>query len=169
MIPETSNSNFLVDIYSDPICLKIKGRANYLNCAPLNDFFNALIQKNNITVTIDLQECTGMDSTVLGLLAGIALEFKKQNKKNTLYLINVNNRNLESIENLGLNLILKVNPPEYSSPSTSSNQLQSLGFQTTSTPETILRAHQNLIQAQPSNLYKFQDVITFLKKQTQDN
>lgn len=164
MNPENSNSNFLVDVYSNPMCLKIKGRANYLNCAPLNDFFNNIIQKNNITIMVDLEECTGMDSTFLGLLAGVALEFKKQEKKSSIVLTNVCNRNLESIENLGLNLILKVNPQQesYTPPQ---NNLQSLGFEEKSTPATILKAHQNLIHAQPSNLYKFQDVISFLKKQ----
>lgn len=164
MNPENSNSNFLVDVYSTPMCLKIKGRANYLNCAPLNDFFNNICQKNNISIMVDLEECTGMDSTFLGLLAGVALEFKKQEKKSSIFLNNVSNRNLESIENLGLNLILKVNPPEeiYTNPQ---NKLQSLGAEEKSTPSIILKAHQNLIHAQPSNLYKFQDVISFLKKQ----
>lgn len=162
---ETANSNFLVDVYSNPMCLKIIGRANYLNCAPLNDFFNNIMKKRGITIMVDLEECTGMDSTFLGILAGVALEFKKQENANTIYLTNVSNRNLESIENLGLNLILKVNPTANSfSPS---NNLLSLSFDAKekSNPVTILKAHQNLIQAEPSNLYKFQDVISFLKKQ----
>lgn len=176
MFTESPSSNFIVDVHSDPMCLRIKGRANYLNCAPLNDFFNTITQKNNITLMVDLAECTGMDSTFLGLLAGVALEFKKQDKKSTIYLTNVSNRNLESIENLGLNLILKVNPSEYASPSESrvhlntQSQFQSLNFENTGSAEMILKAHQNLIHAQPSNLYKFQDVISFLKNQiTQDN
>lgn len=165
MTSEPSNSNFLVDVYSNPICLKIKGRANYLNCAPLNDFFDAITQKNNITVRVDLEECTGMDSTFLGLLAGVALEFKKQEKKNSIYLVNVCNRNLESIENLGLNLIFQVNPTEDPSLCFKNNNLQSLGSEEKSTPSTILKAHENLVNAHSSNSYKFQDVISFLKKQ----
>ncbi len=171
MFTESPNSNFIVDVYSDPICLRIKGRANYLNCAPVNDFFNTITQKNNITIMVDLAECTGMDSTFLGLLAGVALEFKKQDKKSTIYLTNVNNRNLESIENLGLNLILKVNPSEDTlAPHNILNKLQYLNTSKTASPETILQAHQNLVHAQPANSHKFQDVISFLKKQiSQDN
>lgn len=168
MAIETSSSVFLVDAYSDPICLKIKGRANYLNCGPLNDFFNKITQKNNTTIIVDFEECTGMDSTFLGLLAGVALEFKKQEKKGAISLFNVNNRNLELIENLGLNRILKVNPDEYKFTAVNNNitnKLQSLGTEDRTTPEAILKAHQNLISTKPSNLYKFQDVVSFLKKQ----
>lgn len=166
---ETSPSVFLVDVHSDPICLKIKGRANYLNCAPLNDFCNKMILKNGINVIVDFAECTGVDSTFLGLLAGLALEFKKKEKKNTICLCNLSHRNLELIENLGLDRILQVNPEKYKTLITDNNtmnQLQSLDIEDKPMPETILKAHQNLINAQPSNLYKFQDLISFIKKKS---
>ena len=166
MKTETYSPVFLVDAYSDPVCLKINGRANYLNCSELNNFFNRLIKKNKTSFTIDFEDCTGMDSTFLGLIAGIALEVKKTTPKGSLCLYNVKERNLELIKNLGLERILDVNLPEYSSQKQKQKKSMTPFDQETNIgPEEILKAHQNLIEADSSNLHKFQDVISFLKKE----
>ena len=36
------------------------------------------------------------------------------------------------------------------------------------TPKMILKAHQNLVHIEESNLNKFQDVLSFLKKQVKE-
>src|SRR6187399_2851390 len=97
----TPSPVFLVDAYSDPVCLKIQGRATYLNCGPLNDFFTQIVKKNKANIMIDFEECTGMDSTFLGLLVGVALELRRANSERTICLNNAKGRNLELIENLG--------------------------------------------------------------------
>lgn len=168
MSTETSSPVFLVDAYSEPVCLKIKGRASYLNCGQLNDFFNRLIKKDKTNFTVDFEECAGMDSTFLGLLAGVALELKKDSHKGTICLNNVKNRNLELITNLGLNRILEVNPETHTPKPTINNSnhtMKSMDKSSPVSPEAILKAHQNLISADSSNLYKFQDVMSFLKKE----
>lgn len=167
MSTETISPVFFVDAYTDPVCLKIKGRANYLNCGPLNDFF-ARITKKNVSIIIDFEECIGMDSTFLGLLAGVALELKQSKHKGDICLHNLKGRNLELVENLGLNRILKVSTDQPTSPKTniiSPKKLEILDDQGSATPEAILKAHQNLVRADSSNLHKFQDVLSFLKKQ----
>lgn len=159
---------FLVDAYSDPICLKIQGRATYLNCGPVNDFFSQIIKTNNANIVIDFEECTGMDSTFLGILVGLTLQLKRINNQRSICLNNVKGRNLELIENLGLNRMLTVNMPKCKEVEISDSfeqKLKMLGIEESATPEEILKAHQNLVDADSSNLHKFQDVISFLKQQ----
>lgn len=163
---EKSPSVFFVNAYSDPIYLKIKGRVSYLNCGPINDFYSQIILQSTVNLIIDFAECTGVDSTFLGILAGLALEFKKKDNKRMIFLCNLSNRNLELIRNLGLDRIIQINLGKHviDAGSHSVTQLQPLDIQNKTKPETILAAHQNLIDAQPSNLHKFQDLISFIKK-----
>ena len=49
-----------------------------------------------------------MDSTFLGVLAGIALELRKRTPKGSLVLARMGQRNLELIRNLGLHQLLTV-------------------------------------------------------------
>lgn len=168
MSNDTANTTFLVDAYSDPICLKIKGRATYLNCGPINDFFARIVKKNGVNIIIDFDECTGMDSTFLGLLVGVALELKQLNNQGNICLYHVKGRNLELVENLGLDRMLTVNANEFETKKTNNNfekKLERLGTEESASPEAILKAHQNLVNADSSNLHKFQDVISFLKNQ----
>lgn len=174
MPTDTSSSPvFLVDAYSDPMCLKIQGRATYLNCGPLNDFFDRVIKKHGTNIVIDFEECTGMDSTFLGLLVGVALELKHVNHKGSICLQHVKGRNLELIKNLGLDRMLSINTEVSINAKEENNfemKLKTLGTEESVCPEAILKAHQNLVCANSSNLHKFQDVISFLKKQiNQDN
>lgn len=36
---------FDVNVYSDPVLLKISGRACFSNCSPVKDFFHAMIER----------------------------------------------------------------------------------------------------------------------------
>lgn len=168
MPTHTESPVFLVDAYSDPICLKIKGRATYLNSGPLNDFFSRIVKRHGANIKIDFEECTGMDSTFLGLLVGVALELKQLNQKWNISLCHVKGRNLELIENLGLDRMLTINTDEFEATKSNTDlgkKLETLGTEESASPEAILKAHQNLVNADSANLHKFQDVISFLKKQ----
>lgn len=172
MTTTSTSPVFLVDAYSDPICLKILGRANYLNCGPLNDLFTKIIEKNRKDIVVDFTECSGMDSTFLGLLVNVSLEFKKSDTVKNIFLCNVKGRNLELIENLGLNFLIEVNSHKHilsQSTKVSTKNLETLDIEGAASPEAILKAHEGLVKANPSNLSKFQDVISFLKNLNSDN
>lgn len=169
MHSDLTNSVFLVDAYSDPVCLKINGRASYLNCAPLNDFFKNLIKKQKLHFIVDFGNCNGVDSTFLGLIAGIALELKKTGLEGSITLYNLESRNLEVVKNLGLHRILNINPkankPKQSSTKKNQESLPIPEEEGHSNAQEMLDAHQNLIDIDSDNLNKFQDVISYLKKQ----
>lgn len=157
---------FLVNAYSDPVVIKIKGRASYLNCAPLSDFFRRLVAQNKRQFVIDFQQCTAMDSTFLGIIAGVGLELAKSEPRGTLVLARLGQRNLELVKNLGLHRILAVDTNGVDlSQDEPAQQLASDTKNDVENARMILKAHENLVAVDVSNQSKFQDVISFLKGQ----
>ena len=59
-------------------------------------------------IVLDFENCKGMDSTFLGILAGTALELRKQTPAGVLILSNLGERNHELVCNLGLQNLLTI-------------------------------------------------------------
>jgi len=155
---------FLVDATSDPVAIRVEGRASFQNSACLNDFFNELIGRGKTRFVMDFAECTSMDSTFLGVLAGLALQLRKQTPPGSLVLCRLGARNLELVRNLGLHRLLTVD-----------TETADLKLATTAvlpncpdkgeleSARLVLAAHENLVAADEANRAKFQDVLAFLK------
>jgi anti-sigma B factor antagonist len=161
---DVTKPTFLVDASSDPVAIRIEGRASFQNSACLNDFFNELIARGSTRFVMDFNNCTSMDSTFLGVLAGVALQLRKQVPLGSLVLCRMAPRNLELVRNLGLHRLLTVDTEIVDVNLNAKDALPS-------NPETgelesarlVLSAHENLVAADQANLAKFQDVLAFLK------
>jgi anti-anti-sigma factor len=155
---------YMVDAYSDPVVVRVNGRACFQNSACLRDFVTEMLRQKKTRYVIDFSHCTSMDSTFLGVLAGIALELRKIPGGGSLVLARMGPRNLELVRNLGLHRLLTVDPGDFP-----------MGFDGCTTPlqcvdqseldhaRLVLDAHENLVSADESNRTKFQDVLAFLK------
>ena len=159
---------FLVNPHNDPIVLRISGRATYLNCGPLSDFFERLISTGKSRFVLDFSECLGVDSTFLGLIAAAVLNLRKKDPSGVFTFCNLSARNLELVQNLGLHRLVKV---ETAACSADFNELAKESL-TAKGPDqvdskTILKAHESLVQADSGNAEKFEDVISFLKSESQ--
>ncbi len=164
-MPE-DNPIYLVNPENDPVMIKIKGRASYLNCAPVRKLVGTLLAEGRCRILVDFKECTGMDSTFLGLLAGAAIDIKKKFPAGYLKLCRLNDRNMELVCNLGLHRLMSCACESAEKLDQLSTQaLPSVGQE--ASKQMILEAHERLIEADASNLTKFQDVVTFLKKQVE--
>jgi anti-sigma B factor antagonist len=155
---------FLVDPYSEPVLVRIEGRANFQNSGCLRDFITEMIQQGRRRFVLDFLQCTGMDSTFLGVLAGAALQLRKPASAGTLVLVRVGPRNLELIRNLGLHRLLTVEAGEF--PMHFNGQDAALPCADRSeldNAKLCLAAHENLVAADEGNRAKFQDVIVFLR------
>ncbi len=157
---------FLVDAYSDPVLVRIQGRASFMNSGSLKEFFTEMIRQGKTKLAVDFQQCTSMDSTFLGVLAGAALELKKTASLGSLTLVRVGERNLELIRNLGLHRLAIVDAGNFSLNLGGTAQALSEPMRTEiERTRLVLEAHENLLDADPSNLTKFQDLLAFLRNQ----
>jgi len=157
---------FLVDAYVDPVLVRIEGRASFMNSGSLKDFFAEMARQGKSRIAVDFQQCTSMDSTFLGVLAGAALELRRRTPAGTLTLVRVGERNLELIRNLGLHRLAVVDAGSFSmnlggGALALTEQMRSEIERT----RLVLEAHEHLLTADPANAAKFQDVMAFLRNQ----
>jgi anti-anti-sigma factor len=165
---ETAKPVYLVDAYSDPVAIRVEGRASFLNSACLREFMSQMIRSGKTRIVMDFQRCTSMDSTFLGVLAGVALELRRLPEKGSLVLTRMSPRNLELVRNLGLNKLVTVdfaqggvNAEACDTPLTNSERGE------LENARLVLEAHENLVTADESNRGKFQDVLVFMKNRVE--
>ncbi len=162
---ESAKPVFLVDAYTDPVLVRIEGRASFMNSASLKSFFAEMTRQGRKRFIVDFAHCAGMDSTFLGVLAGVALELRKYLPAGTLMLARVGERNLELIRNLGLHRLAMVDSGTFAM-DFGTKAPQGLTDQARSEMEgarLLLEAHENLVSADAANAAKFQDVLAFLR------
>ena len=163
-MPDPAKPVFLVDAYADPVLVRIDGRASFMNSGSLKDFFSELIRQGKVRFVVDFQLCTSMDSTFLGVLAGAALELRKQQPAGTLTLARVGERNLELIRNLGLHRLATVDAGTFQMNFAGGQQgLTEKARTEIESARLVLEAHENLVTVDASNAAKFQDVLAFLR------
>ena len=168
-MPETATKPvYLVDAYSDPVVVRVEGRASFQNSTCLRDFISEMLARGKTRFVLDFQRCSSMDSTFLGVLAGAAIELRKTAPAGSIVVTRVGQRNFELMRNLGLHRLLTIDAGD-----------QSLSFQNCDTPlETkkcsevenarlVLEAHENLVNADEGNRTKFQDVLAFLRNRVE--
>ena len=165
---EPTKPTFLVDAYADPVVVRVEGRASFANSGSLKDFVAEMIRQGKSRFVIDFAACTSMDSTFLGVLAGVALGLRRQTPPGSLTLARVGERNLELIRNLGLHRLATVDGGTF--PMNFTGGTQALDQQAKTELESarlVLEAHENLVSADAANAAKFQDVLAFLRNRVE--
>jgi anti-anti-sigma regulatory factor len=165
VISETTKPVYLVDAYSDPVVIRIEGRACFINSACLRDFVTQMVKSGKRRFVIDFLRCTSMDSTFLGVLAGFALELRKATPRGSIVLTRMGQRNLELVRNLGLHKLLTVDATDTAAAAAPSadSPLVCADRSELDTARLVLEAHENLVSADEDNRRKFQDVLVFMK------
>lgn len=161
---------FLVDAFASPVAIKIDGRASFMNCACLRDFFTEMIRQGKTKFVVDFRQCASMDSTFLGVLAGAALELRKLDPPGSLIVARVGPRNLELLRNLGLHRLLVVDTGETLGVDAGAGAQALVCCAPRTEVENarmVLEAHENLVSADAGNQSKFQDVLSFLKSRVE--
>jgi anti-anti-sigma regulatory factor len=158
-----NSANLMVAVADHAACVKINGRADFTSSVDLKKLITELWQRGYNRFTFELCDCVTMDSTFLGMLAGIALKFiDAGNPQATpLELINPCPRIVEVLENLGVAHLFRIT----SGPNQANGHFEPLakcGETRTEIARTCLEAHQTLMEIKPENVRKFKDVAQFL-------
>lgn len=172
--PDPLPDRILVAIYGGTGYVRVQGRGSFKISATLKQFGQAAIDTQCSRLLLDMAECIGMDSTFMGVLAGLAFRLRKI-PNGEIVMINLNPRTRGLLGTLGLDQIIQphlagATPDALKEVLSISNRMQALESEEPSqktTAETMLEAHENLIQLSPDNLPKFKDVLTFLRQDVQ--
>ncbi len=168
MPDSASKPVFLVDAYSDPVVVRVEGRASFQNSACLRDFIGEMLRRGKTHFVLDFQHCASMDSTFLGVLAGAALELRKNAPGGSLVVARVGQRNLELMRNLGLHRLLTLDAGGAASGlEKCQTALEAPKVTEVENARMVLEAHENLVSADEANRSKFQDVLAFLRNRVE--
>lgn len=157
------SSKILVARSGDLAFVQVVGRGSFQNAGQVKSFYLKLLDGGVTRFAVDLNDCTYLDSTFLGTLTGLGQRLKER-ASGRLHIINVNARNLELLQTLGLDRLFSIDvvPVDYKPP-----KLSELPESPTSRIETgrnMLEAHQNLMNWDERNIPKFKDVVAYLRE-----
>jgi anti-anti-sigma regulatory factor len=88
--------------------IRCEGKGSFLNSLAVKEFGEFRIKRDELCLVIDLQACTGMDSTFMGTLAGLANRLTDNG--GALYVEGADEKNRNSLEDLGLDFLMLINP-----------------------------------------------------------
>jgi anti-anti-sigma regulatory factor len=144
------------------VWIRVEGNGSSAESTAMRDFAKETIRRGAREFIVDLRNCPVMDSTFMGTLAGISLWLRELGE-GYLFLVNLNERNAESLCSLGLDRLFNVRVRA----TKGDGQALRLPLKVdrTARVQTMLEAHEALIKAAPENLPKFKDVIQYLEEE----
>lgn len=157
-------ANILIAKSQNIYRIKVEGRATFETSPPLRNLAKSVISHEDVNqIQVNLAECTGMDSTFMGVLAMLGLEARKMNI--TIEIVNASAQNLALLEGLGLKKLFQFGEGDPKSPENQQWQNLDTSADILTKSKTVHDAHQTLVNVDPeNNLPKFEKVIDFIKK-----
>jgi anti-anti-sigma factor len=153
----------------------IEGRGTYKVSSSLKRFAATTIDQGITEFVVDMHDCDYMDSTFMGVLAGVALRLRRVGKGN-VRMINLLPSAQEALQTVGIDdLLVPCEATQIGSELFATcrgghgEQLEEATARDGGTLETMLQAHEDLVAASPDTAAQFTDVITFLKQAGRDD
>ncbi len=162
--------NLTAAYIDDTAVIRIEGRGSFKISPPMKQFIHQVIDSKSAGhILIDMSDCIGMDSTFMGVVAGLACHIKSK-PDIRFKLINLSEKNQKLLKTLGVDRVV-----DYSLSATAEEQdaveHQADGAQTLEADfsnkleaaKTTLEAHETLVELHPENFSKFKSVLEFLQ------
>lgn len=139
--------------------IRVKGNASFVCAPPLRELAKKLPAEPFNGLRIDLEECTWMDSTFMGMLAMLGLSARKKSVPAEIF--NASKQNEKLLGGLGLKKVFEFRIGAF-------DDVAGAAASNATTPESnahnVLDAHQTLMDIDISNVPKFEKVVEFVKK-----
>jgi anti-anti-sigma factor len=158
-------ANLSVLVGKNFACVKIAGRANFASSPDFKTLLDELARKSYTHFVIDLTDCVLMDSTFLGVLAGLGIKLNPRGApaERGIELLNASPRVAELLENLGALHLFKMTTAPLEVPAdVKTCTPESINPSHEEITRTSLEAHQTLMSMSAENVARFKDVAQFL-------
>jgi anti-anti-sigma regulatory factor len=158
----------MVGIQGATAFIRVAGRGSFKVSPALKKFAQGALDQRCRQIFVDMGPCVGMDSTFMGVLAGLALRMKREGVGRVV-MYNLSAKNRALVQTLGLDRLVRMHDAagggDEGLPAETEMRPLGTGEATRrATAETMLEAHEDLIRIQPENLPKFKDVLAYLKE-----
>ncbi len=168
---EQSPDRLWVRVEGDTACVRVEGRGSFRVSGALKEFALGALESGARRLALDFQACVGMDSTFMGVLAGLAFRFRKLPGGGVLA-FNLSARTRQLLVTLGLDRILETRmaeegaaaPPGPAAPETVLEAPGARALDRGELGREMIEAHENLLRVFPDNRARFKDVIEYLRE-----
>ena len=159
-----SSPTLQVAVTDQVALVKISGRASFNCSVEFKTLVYELRARGYRKFILDLTDCLIMDSTFLGVLAGFGLRLAESaDEKPTVTLLNLNQRILELLENLGVTHLFRLVQGTEPLSQKCREVRPTDGARTKlETARACLEAHETLMSINPANIPRFKDVTRFM-------
>lgn len=107
--------SYEVAIGERAVYVRPRGLATMNNCLAARDFIEEMLHESHNFIVVDLAECTGMDSTFMGVLAGAAA-FEEDGRQAGVAVVNAGGHLVKLLESVGLTELLLVDRDPFDAP-----------------------------------------------------
>jgi anti-sigma B factor antagonist len=158
-------SSIQVGISGPTVWVKVEGKGSFLNSGNFKEFARRMLDRGCREFVVDLAHCAMMDSTFMGTMASVALRLKELGHGH-LHVVHCGDRSRELLSGLGLDHIFDIRANGAKAPEckTLKREETSREERKREQTETMLEAHEALCEAAPENLFRFEDVLEYLKQ-----
>lgn len=166
------SNNLGVWVGDQLVCVKVAGRANFSGSVDFKTLVTTMWSKGYHHFVLDLSECLLMDSTFLGVLAGLGLKLNGNgqsqaghangNGQHAIELLNPSPRISDLLENLGITHLFDISRGRLTTECLTALDHSPAQPDRRQVQQTCLDAHQTLMDVNPANVPKFKDVAQFL-------
>jgi anti-sigma B factor antagonist len=158
-----SMPSILVGTSDRVVWVRVEGKGSFLNATGLKEFAREMTNRGFRQFVVDLGNCPLMDSTFMGTLTGMALRLRELGSGD-VRIVHLNQRNRDLLTNLGLDQLMSLDSPAPAAPAAAQQPLPNDPVDKQTRAETMLEAHQDLVDANPANQAKFKDVLEYLRQ-----
>ncbi len=158
------STSILVGEFDEFVWIRCEGKGNFVNSPLVKRVADFFIEAGKTLVVVDLQACTGMDSTFMGTLAGLAIKLQKI-ENGALHIARADERGQDSLTGLGLDFLMEINPDSavwidrLGEIEDSLRAQESQNLEEEDQAQFVLDAHKTLGEANPENRGKFMAVV----------
>jgi len=173
-LPVTADQLITIGVFEGFSWIRCEGKGSFLNSPTMKSFGDQRIASGEQVLVVDLAACTGMDSTFMGTLAGMASRLAAV-EGGVLQIAEACDRNRRSLEDLGLDFLMQIDPPE----AKWRGQLDRIraelkladagqSMEQKQRSRLVLQAHEVLSGVSEKNAREFANVVGMLKEQLAD-
>jgi len=149
----------------------VRGQGSFKVAPTLKRFALSAIEKGCRLLLLDMGECVGMDSTFMGVIAGLATRLRDDDGGG-LVVLNLTPKTMDLLKTLGLDRLVAAHEEGDLSPALKTrlsvlvepSVLEVLDASKRLSLETMLEAHQNLVDLTSENRPRFLSVLDYLSE-----
>lgn len=140
--------------------VSVSGRANFDYAVPLRKLADKLTA--GVWLQLDMENCETMDSTFMGVLTMLALKLRKNQSK--VMVVNAGDNLVKLLRDLGVAKLFNFVTGEQQGAAAGNCVQFDKENSMLSTAQTVVEAHQTLVEADDANAARFNQVIEFAEQ-----